>query len=121
MPSKHYTNISITPIGLDLWGLKINESKGQVLKLALREKMAQSELPRAPITRIVKDETGLRVSEEAKNTILEATEQFIRNLAKESSSHTFFDGKKTIQNRDVVHILNDKRYKRMIPRAENYE
>lgn len=83
--------------------------------------MTASELPRAPITRIVKDETGLRVSEEAKNTILEATEEFVRNLAKESSSHDFFDDKKTIQNRDVVHILHDKRYKRMIPRVERYD
>lgn len=83
--------------------------------------MAPSEIPRAPVTRIVKEETELRVSEEAKNTILAATEQFVRNLANESSTHEFFDGKKTIQNRDVEFILNDKRYKRMIPEAENSE
>lgn len=83
--------------------------------------MTQSEIPRAPITRIVKEETGLRVSEDAKNTILAATEDFVRNLAKESSTHDFFNGKKTIQNRDVEFILNDKRYKRLIPEAKNSE
>lgn len=80
--------------------------------------MTDSELPRATIVRIAKDETGLRISEDAKQHLLEATENFIRNIAKESSRHEFFDDKKTIQGRDVRHILNDKRYKRMIPRVE---
>lgn len=83
--------------------------------------MTESELPRATIVRIAKEETGLRISEDAKQHLLRATEDFIRNVARESSSHDFFDGKKTIQGRDVEFILNDKRYKRLIPEAKNSE
>lgn len=78
--------------------------------------MPSSELPRAPITRIAKDESGMRISAEAKEDLRRAAEDFIRNLAKESSSHDFFSGK-TIESRDVKHILNDKRYKRLIPHS----
>lgn len=85
---------------------------------AVTENMADSELPKATIVRIAKDETDLRISEEAKQHLLQATEEFVRNLSKEASSHDFFDGKKTIQARDVSHILNDKRYKRLIPEVE---
>lgn len=92
--------------------------ESEILKTTLAQKMTESELPRATIVRIAKDETGLRISEEAKEHLLEATEDFIRNVARESSSHDFFDDKKTIQGRDVRHILNDKRYKRLIPRVE---
>lgn len=77
--------------------------------------MDQSELPQAPVVRIAKEETGLRISEEAKIKLVVAAERFIQNVAKESSKHDFFDGRKTIQGRDIDYILNDKGYKRMIP------
>ena len=81
--------------------------------------MDDSELPKAPVVRIAKDETGLRISEEAKDKLLAASERFIRNVAKEASRHDFFDGRKTIQARDIDYILNDKGYKRMIPNVED--
>lgn len=81
--------------------------------------MTNSELPRATIVRIAKDETDLRISEEAKEYLIESTEDFIRNVARESSSHDFFEDRRTIQERDIRRILNDKRYKRLIPEVEN--
>lgn len=84
--------------------------------MAVVELMPSKKLPRAPVTRIAKDETGMRISEDAKEQIRQAAEGFIRNLAKESSSHDFFRGK-TIQSKDVEHILDDKRYKRLVPRS----
>lgn len=81
--------------------------------------MTDSELPKAPIVRVAKNKTGLRVGEDAKNMLLAATEKFIENVAEESSSHEFFGDKRTLQGKDVRHILNEKRYKRMIPEVED--
>lgn len=79
--------------------------------------MSKKTLPTATVTRIARDETGLRIGADAKKELVTATELFLRELATEASSHEFFDGKKTIQARDIEHIL-DKRYKRMIPKPD---
>lgn len=80
--------------------------------------MTEKKLPKATIVRIAKQETGLRISKDAKNKLIAAGEQFIRNVAKEASQHDFFNDKKTIQGRDIDYILKDKRYKRLIPTVD---
>lgn len=83
--------------------------------------MTKKNLPKATIVRIAKQETGLRISKGAKNKLIAASERFIRNVAKEASQHDFFNDKKTIQGRDIDYILNDKRYKRLLPTVDDVD
>ncbi len=64
-----------------------------------------SEIPKAPITRLVKSAGAERISKEAEEKIVEAVEAYTIKLAKAVTDSADHAGRKTLQAEDVDFVL----------------
>lgn len=60
-----------------------------------------SEIPKAPIARIIKESGAERVSEDAKAELAEYLEEVARNVAKEANNVAKIAKRKTIKPEDI--------------------
>jgi histone H3/H4 len=63
--------------------------------------MAKTELPIAPITRIVKNAGAERISEEAKKVLAETIEESVTALSEKAVAYAKHAGRKTVTAEDI--------------------
>ena len=64
-----------------------------------------TELPKAPVTRIVKECGAERISKEAETLMVDAVEDYIKRFGKACTDSASHAGRKTIQPEDVEFVL----------------
>lgn len=64
-----------------------------------------SELPKAPIKRIMKENGATRVSEDAATKLAEIAEQFIIEISQEAVKMAKHAGRKTITPEDIALVI----------------
>ena len=66
-----------------------------------------SEIPKAPIARIIKEAGAERVSEDAKAELAAYVEEVARNVAKEATQVAKIAKRKTIKAEDIKFAVNE--------------
>ena len=66
-----------------------------------------SDIPKAPIARIIKESGAERVSEDAKVALAEYVEEVARNVAKEANNVAKIAKRKTIKAEDIKFAVNE--------------
>ena len=66
-----------------------------------------SEIPKAPIARIIKESGAERVSEDAKDELAAYLEEVARNVAKEANSVAKIAKRKTVKAEDLIEIIEN--------------
>ncbi|SDA56210.1 histone family protein [Methanobrevibacter millerae] len=66
-----------------------------------------SEIPKAPIARIIKDTGAERVSEDAKVELAEALDEIARNIAIKANEAAKLAKRKTIKAEDIKFAVNE--------------